>query len=137
MKRDKIFGIIFIILGILIMLAPTVIAPTCGPMENGMFMKCHWMGRSAMGVGVIIAILGAAYTYVCSKKAKSALAFALLLQGAYTIALETFLIGGCKKPMMACRAHTMPVLYLLAGIVIVLSLISLILNRGSNESCGA
>lgn len=137
MKRDKIFGIIFIVLGVLIVLAPTVIAPLCGPMENGMFMKCHWMGRSAMGAGALIAILGAAYAYVCSNKAKSALAFSLLLQGLYTIALEAFLIGGCKNPMMACRAHTMPVLYVLAGLVIVLSLISLILNRGSNESCGA
>lgn len=137
MNRDKIFGIIFIVLGVLIVLAPTVIAPLCGPMENGMFMKCHWMGRSAMGAGALIAILGAAYTYVCSNKAKSALAFSLLLQGLYIIALEAFLIGGCKNPMMACRAHTMPVLYVLAGLVIVLSLIALILNRGSNESCGA
>lgn len=137
MKRDKIFGIIFIVLGVLIVLAPTVIAPLCGPMENGMFMKCHWMGRSAMGAGALIAIHGAAYTYVCSNKAKSALAFSLLLQGLYTIALEAFLIGGCKNPMMACRAHTMPVLYVLAGLVIVLSLIALILNRGSNESCRA
>lgn len=137
MKRDKVFGLIYIILGLLMALAPTVIAPTCGPMENGMFMKCHWMGRSAMGIGVVIAILGAAYTYVCSSKAKSALAFASLLLGLYTIAVEAFLIGGCKNPMMVCRAHTMPVLYVLAGIVIVLSVAALILNRGSNESCRA
>lgn len=113
MKRDKIFGVIFMILGALLALTPKVIAPVCGPMDNGMFMKCHWMGNSVIGIGVVVLFLGAAYLYVCSKKAKSALAFALLLMSLYAIAIQAFLIGGCMKPMMACRAHTMPLVYLL------------------------
>ena len=75
MKRDKIIGVIFIALGILVALTPCVIAPTCGPMENGMFMKCHWMGSAVMGSGVMMAILGCAYFYVCSSNVKFAFGF--------------------------------------------------------------
>ena len=88
MKRDKIIGVIFIALGILVALTPCVIAPTCGPMENGMFMKCHWMGRAVMGSGVMMAILGCAYFYVCSSNVKFAFGFSSFIVGIYTLSVS-------------------------------------------------
>lgn len=134
MKRDRIIGIILLILGALIALTPSVIAPTCGPMENGMFMKCHWMGRAVNATGVIIAIIGGAYAYVCSSKAKFALAFSNCLVGIYTILLPLYLIGGCKNPEMACRAKTMPLVYILSGLVVIITLVAMYLNRNKDAA---
>lgn len=134
MKRDRIIGIILVIFGALIALTPFKLAPVCGPMQNGMFMKCHWMGKAVVGSGAIIAIIGAAYAYVCSSKAKFALAFSNFLVGIYTIMLPGVLIGGCKNKEMACQAKTMPLIYILAGIVVVITLVSMYLNRNNNAA---
>ena len=57
MSRKKILGYISGIIGFLLVLAPKFITPVCPPMENGMFMKCHWMGNMTMGIGAVILVL--------------------------------------------------------------------------------
>lgn len=135
MKRDKIIGVIFIALGILVALTPCVIAPTCGPMENGMFMKCHWMGRAVMGSGVMMAILGCAYFYVCSSNVKFAFGFSSFIVGIYTLLLPAYLIGGCMNKEMMCQAKTMPTVYVFAGIYSLVGIAAMILNRRKDASC--
>ena len=56
MNKNKIFGILFVILGVLIMLTPSTIAPTCPAMADGKFMKCHWMGQAIKGVGGLMTV---------------------------------------------------------------------------------
>ena len=134
MKRDTIIGIIFIALGILVALTPCTIAPTCGPMENGMFMKCHWMGRAVTGAGVMMAILGGVYFYVCSSNVKFAFGFSSFIVGIYTILIPAYLIGGCMNKEMMCQAKTMPTVYILAGIYTLVAIAAMILNRRKNAS---
>lgn len=135
MNKNKIFGILFVILGVLIMLTPGTIAPTCPAMADGKFMKCHWMGQAIKGAGGLMTVLGLVYTAICCKKQMFfALAISNVLVGIYAILLPAKLIGGCMKPEMACRAKTMPMLYILIGLYIVISIVAAILNRPSNES---
>ena len=117
------------------MLTPGTIAPTCPAMADGKFMKCHWMGQAIKGVGGLMTVLGLVYTVICCKKQMFfALAISNVLVGIYAILLPAKLIGGCMKPEMACRAKTMPMLYILIGLYIVISIVAAILNRSSNES---
>ena len=51
MKKNIMFEVIVLVLGVVLVLAPTMIAPTCGPMPDGKFMKCHWMGQAVIGIG--------------------------------------------------------------------------------------
>lgn len=46
MNKNKIFGILFIIFGVLLILTPGTLAPVCPAMPDGKFMKCHWMGQA-------------------------------------------------------------------------------------------
>lgn len=134
MNRDRIFGILFVIFGLLIMLTPGSIAPVCPAMADGKFMKCHWMGQAVKGVGGVMTVLGIIYAATCCKKQVFfTLSIANILLGIYTILLPAKLIGGCMNPEMACRAKTMPVIYILAGIYTVLSIVTLILNRPKHE----
>lgn len=135
MNKNRIFGIAFVVLGVLIMLTPGVISPVCPAMADGKFMKCHWMGQAIKGAGGLMAVLGAVYTAICcNRNMHFALSIANVGLGIFAILLPAKLIGGCKMADMACRAKTIPTLYLLIGIYIVVSLVALFLNRPKHET---
>ena len=135
MNKNKIFGILFIIFGVLIFLTPGTLAPVCPAMLDGKFMKCHWMGQAIKGIGGVMTVLGLIYTAIKSKKQMFfTLAISNVIVGIYAILLPAKLIGGCMKPEMACRAKTMPMIYILVGLYIVISIVAIFLNRPCNES---
>ena len=43
MRLQRIFGILFLVLGLLLFLTPGTLAPVCPMKPDGSFMKCHWM----------------------------------------------------------------------------------------------
>ena len=88
-----------------------------------------------MGSGVMMAILGCAYFYVCSSNVKFAFGFSSFIVGIYTLLLPAYLIGGCMNKEMMCQAKTMPTVYIFAGIYTLLGLSAMILNRRKDASC--
>ncbi|EFW39446.1 DUF4418 family protein [Treponema phagedenis] len=127
MNKQYIFGVLCMLSGALLFFTPFGIAPVCGPLENGMFMKCHWMGEAVRASGGLCALLGVLFCFV--KGAQKGIAIANIGIGIYAILLAAVFIGGCKMPAMACNAHTKPVIYLIAGIFIVLNLLYLFLSK--------
>ena len=127
MKKKYVFGLLFIIIGAVLFFVPFKIAPVCNPMADGKMMKCFWAARAVCGAGVLIALLGCAFTII--KHVQKGIAVANILIGVYTSMLVTVIIGTCKMPTMSCNLHTKPTVFLLSGIFIVINLIYLFLIR--------
>lgn len=121
MKKNIMFEVIVLVLGVVLMLTPTMIAPTCGPMPDGKFMKCHWMGQAVIGIGGVETGIGVMMLFVKKKSAKVGLAISNVLLGILAILITTVLIGGCMQPMMTCNTHTKPMVLLVSGIFIVVN----------------
>ncbi|KGF09255.1 membrane protein [Tissierellia bacterium S5-A11] len=122
MSRKKILGYISAIIGFLLVLAPKFIMPVCPPMEDGMFMKCHWMGNMTMGIGAVILVLAIIFIIVKDSKISLGLAISNIAIGVLEILNTHVLIGGCMKADMACRAKTIPFCTLLAGILVLVNI---------------
>ena len=122
MSRKKILGYISAIIGFLLVLAPKFITPVCPPMEDGMFMKCHWMGNMTMGIGAVILVLAIIFIIVKDSKISLGLAISNIAIGVLEILNTHVLIGGCMKADMACRAKTIPFCTLLAGILVLVNI---------------
>ena len=122
MGRKKILGYISAIIGLLLALAPKFITPVCPPMENGMFMKCHWMGNMTMGMGAVILVLAIIFIVVKDSKISLGLSISNIAIGILEILNTHVLIGGCMKADMACRAKTIPFCTLLAGILVLVNI---------------
>lgn len=122
MSRKKILGYISAIIGILLVLAPKFITPVCPPMENGMFMKCHWMGNMTIGIGAVILVLAIIFIIVKDSKISLGLAISNIAIGVLEILNAHVLIGGCMKADMACRAKTIPFCTLLSGILVLVNI---------------
>ena len=71
MNKKYIFGVIFIVSGVLLALMPYKIAPVC---HADKMMKCFWTGRALLGTGVLLAVLN---VFFCVMKAVSSLRISL------------------------------------------------------------
>ena len=131
MSRKKILGYISVIIGLLLVLAPKFITPVCPPMENGMFMKCHWMGNMTIGIGAVILVLAIIIIVVKDSKISLGLSISNIAIGILEILNAHVLIGGCMKADMACRAKTIPFGTLLAGILVLVNIYYCIKERHS------
>lgn len=120
MKNKISISIIFVILGILIILAPTVIFPVC---DAEMKMRCLYTKQAEIGIGALIAVLGAV-TFFLSEQVRAGISIAIAGIGVFEIAIPTTLIGVCGSDMMACNAATRPLLVVLGVLTILVSVIN-------------
>lgn len=125
--KNKLFASIpSIILGILIAIAPLTFAKVCQT-EGGMHMACYYTGRSALGIGIVIAVLGIVALFV-KENVRIGLSIAVIVNSLLMIAVPTFLIGVCKSSMMHCASVTRPTLIVLSVLALVFAAISVYLD---------
>lgn len=125
--KNKLFASIpSIILGILIAIAPLTFAKVCKT-EGGMHMACYYTGRAALGIGIVIAVLGIVALFV-KENVRIGLSIAVIVNSLLMIAVPTFLIGVCKSPMMHCASVTRPTLIVLSVLALVFAAISVYLD---------
>ena len=125
--KNKLFASIpSIILGILVAIAPLTFAKVCQS-EGGMHMACYYTGRTALGIGLVIAVLGIVALFV-KENVRIGLSIAVIVNSLLMIAVPTFLIGVCKSPMMHCASVTRPTLIVLSVLSLVFAAISVYLD---------
>lgn len=125
--KNKLFASIpSIILGILIAIAPLTFAKVCQS-EGGMHMACYYTGRAALGIGLVIAVLGIVALFV-KENVRIGLSIAVIVNSLLMIVVPTFLIGVCKSPMMHCASVTRPTLIVLSVLSLVFAAISVYLD---------
>ena len=116
MKNRIIFTAAFVLLGLLVILAPTVIFPVC---ETEMKMACFFTKKAEIGVGLLIAAIGVVSFFLKNKDIRIGLSIAQFLNAALVLALPLKLTGLCKKSDMACRVKTLPALIVLSVLLAV------------------
>lgn len=111
MKNRIIFAAAFVLLGLFVILAPTVLFPVC---ESEMKMACFFTKKAEIGVGLVIAALGVIYFFLKNKDIRLGIAIAELLNAGLVLAFPAKLTGLCKMSDMACRVKTYPALIVLS-----------------------
>ena len=90
-------------------------------------MACYYTGRAALGIGIVIAVLGIVALFV-KENVRIGLSIAVIVNSLLMIAVPTFLIGVCKSPMMHCASVTRPTLIVLSVLALVFAAISVYLD---------
>ena len=111
MKNRILFAAAFILLGLLVILAPTVLFPVC---ESEMKMACFFKKKAEIGVGLVIAALGVIYFFLKNKDIRLGISIAQFLNAGLVLAFPAKLTGLCKMSDMACRVKTYPALIVLS-----------------------
>lgn len=89
-------------------------------------MKCHWAGRAEVGVGIPLAVVGAAMVFSRRKQSLMTLSIVGIALGAAAISLPAFVIGTCGTPTMTCNTVMDPLVTSMGGVVAAGSLAGMI-----------
>lgn len=130
--KKTVFPILLALLGLLILLTPLLFAPSCPPMPDGKFMKCHWSSQAEIGYGVAVMVL-AFLAFMQNSKTRKGLYQAEAVFAALVLATPSFLIGSCPNHNMACNTSTNPMLYGLGIALLFVSLLALFLEKERKE----
>lgn len=129
-NKDRIFALIFLILGAVLYFTPGHIAPVCPAMPDSGFMKCHWTGEVTKALGILIgglALIMLCNTFVFKVQGLAlGLSLANIAVGMFTMLIPLHIIGTCPNPMMHCNVGTKPVILLVSGIFIAANCIYLV-----------
>lgn len=126
-NKDRIFALIFLILGVILYFIPGHIASVCSAMPDGGFMRCHWTGEVSKALGVLIGIF--ALIMLCNsfvfkiEGLSLGLSVANIAVGIFTMLVPLHIIGTCPNPMMHCNVATKPAILLVSGIFIAVNCI--------------
>jgi hypothetical protein len=118
MKNRIISGGAAIILGLLIALGPQFLFKVC-PVVGDMIMKCHWSAQAEIGVGALIAVLGAALIFFANPKTRLGLTIGIFLFGVLALLIPHVLIGGCVMHSMPCRKITFPAITVISILLLI------------------
>ena len=123
MKNRILFAAAFILLGLLVILAPTVLFPVC---ESEMKMACFFTKKTEIGVGLVIAALGVIYVFLKNKDIRLGISIAQFLNAGLVLAFPAKLTGLCKMSDMACRVKTYPALIVLSVLLALTAAVNIV-----------
>lgn len=118
MDQYKIFVIVNLVLGVLLVAFAQIILPVCRSMGD-VTMRCGTSAsiESILGIALLVtAVVGAA---VIKKNAHLVLSAVVAAIGVFVSLVPTIIVGTCPHAHMACHALTAPV-FALTGVVIAL-----------------
>ena len=112
MKR-AISSLLNVIVGILLIVGPWYLFKTCGTETK--VMKCFWSCRAELALGLAFIALGLLALAVRDGGLLFPCLMSIVLSFA-AVCVPAWIIGGCMKPSMACRAVTFPAIYFLNAV---------------------
>lgn len=154
----RVFAVVFIVLGILMFLVPSHIAPVCPipvsdmakPMDNvgectiqdcqssmndkvakdevvKKPMRCYHTGKAVKTVSIMIVLLGLVFFFVGNRDILTGISISNIALGVLPV-LFIHIIGVCMNPNMRCRTLTVPAVYLLSGVYMIMNVVFIVRN---------
>lgn len=114
------FGIMLLLTGLLVVLTPRFILPTC-EYQGFSKMACSDTGTAEMFIGVMIMASSGGLFFSKSRENLRWLSFSALVGGVSVVWIPEA-IGYCHSGRMPCNYGTVPVLRLLGVLIILLTL---------------
>ena len=115
-------------LGLLIALGPQFLFKVCAHEENS-FPLCHWPAQAEIGIGFLIAALGACMIVFTDQKTRLGLSIGIFLAGIIALFIPHALIGGCGMMSVACRKVAFPALTAESVILLIFSAVMVVINE--------
>lgn len=126
--RNHVLDAILILLSLLLAVGTATIFQTCGPMEDGKYMTCHWAGLVVVAIGVVLTVQGIVRLFTFELNARRGISIASLTTAVLAIAVPDKLVGICGMNSMQCQLVTKPVVTVISILIIVALIVDIILS---------
>ena len=125
MKASKFVGVLTIAMGIAIAIGPWTFVKVCGDMGS-VEAVCHKTRLMALGLGIIILLLGIIMMLVRYKILAGLFSVVIAAGGVTTILLPILIAPVCDMNTMSCHEKTMPFLLVAGCMLTVVGLLAMV-----------
>ena len=128
MNQYKLFVIVNLVFGVLLVVFAQVILPVCESM-GGVTMRCGTSVNieSVLGIALLAtAVVGAA---IARKKVHLVLSAVVTVIGVFVSLVPTIIVGTCPHIHMACHAVTAPVFALTGTVIALFSVVNIVVLK--------
>ena len=128
MKRDKIFGILYCVIGMLIALGPKTIFHVCDRLkDDGSHMACFYTSQMTMCIGMGIVMFSLMLMILKETNSKIVCVAGELFFAVAAWLTPNMLIGVCSGTTMQCRMVTLPAINIASIVSLIISIVYIIL----------
>ncbi|MBQ8135038.1 MAG: DUF4418 family protein [Clostridia bacterium] len=111
-------GMIMLLLSVLLLVGVLTFFAPCGPMEDGSFMACHWIGQETIGFAAAMILISIIHLIV-PQDIKLGLGLAMIPVSLLAALVPYALMGSCMMEMMTCNALTKPAVAVVSVLVLI------------------
>lgn len=133
-NRFKVTDILIFIAAAVYAVGLKTLFRSCGPMEDGSWMTCHWAEQAAFGAAVALLIIAALRFVSANPGVKLGISIASIPVSLLGIVFPGVLIRLCMMNTMRCHAVMRPFCIVMSVLIIILSVIDIIIERGPKEN---
>ena len=137
MKLNKIFGVLYVIMGAVLAAGPWTFARICSGATMKGEVLCRDMRADATILGLLLLIMGILFFLIGQKLIDILFSTAVTAGGVCAILIPTVWARGCAKKGMLCHDQTMPFLLLMGALMILSGLFAIYLFAPKKKSDGA
>lgn len=124
-------GILYLIGAVLIWIGPKTMFEVCEQGEKK--MKCFWSIQAEIGLAILLAVAAVIILLSANAQIRKGVYVMVIAINVVGILFPAVLIGGCPNHMMPCQKVTFPALYLIHGILLLVSLASLLIKEEKKD----
>ena len=125
MKQYKVFVVVNLIFGVLLIVLTKLILPVCHPMGGGA-MRCGTSTTVDAVLGLVLLAVAVAAAGLLKKKAHIVFSAIAFVVGVFVSLMPTVIVGTCPHAHMACHAVTAPVLAVFGALIALFAALNLI-----------
>lgn len=130
--KNRIYAIIYFILGVLTAAAPYTFAKVCGVM-GGCTPACRYTAKAEIGAAGVLIVLAVILFFTENRDRAQGLHISSGLQGLLILLLPVALTGVCPDAHMHCHSVTRPVLVIFGAAVIIAAAVALFTERSRDK----
>lgn len=124
----RILSIVTLALGVILAVGALYAFHACGPMDDGSWMKCHWAQQISAALGVVIAVQALIAIVAKTSAARAGISAVIIPTAVLAILVPNTIIPLCMMSDMRCQAIMRPAIYLVAGIILILSIVNTLIS---------
>lgn len=128
--NKKVFQIVSIVVGILLLISLFTFASHCPRMEDGNYMRCYKTNLGLKLVSLAILLIGV-LSFLKAERIKNFAILGVVVSLANILII--FIMGTCKNPQMRCNTMMKPFTLLLSAIYLIVSGIFIIKGEKRNN----
>ena len=99
------------------------------PVKNGHFMACHWAVNVSVSLAAVLILLSIIRFFSSEVLFRRGVNVAVLLTAALQLGIPGFIVNICRHEHMRCCVYSQPAIVTVAGLVVLIAVSGLILDR--------